>query len=81
MKVDPADAYYVSRHWFSAGIGVIYAIAFWSLYAQFPGLYGDDGLEPVAVYDARHGAHSTATTPVSSSRMSHWKLRNVPPVT
>ena len=53
--VDPADAYYVSRHWFCAGLGFVYAIAFWSLYAQFPGLYGDDGINPISVYNSRHG--------------------------
>ncbi|CAD7945491.1 unnamed protein product [Amoebophrya sp. A25] len=35
---------------FFAYLGMVYFWAFWSFYAQFPGLYGDDGITPVREY-------------------------------
>ena len=36
------------RSAFLSGVGAVYASAFLSYYLQFPGLLGDDGLQPVA---------------------------------
>jgi predicted DCC family thiol-disulfide oxidoreductase YuxK len=39
--------YFWARHWFLRALGVIYLIAFVSLWAQVDGLVGSDGMSPV----------------------------------
>ena len=51
---------HVVREVFLRGVGFCYFSAFASLYLQLPGLYGDDGLLPVAPYYER-SAHTSWT--------------------
>jgi predicted DCC family thiol-disulfide oxidoreductase YuxK len=47
--VEP-PAYHLSRWLFIRLIGVVYLIAFWSLWVQVPGLIGSDGILPAAPF-------------------------------
>ena len=62
---------------FCRGVASCFAVAFASLYVQYPGLFGVDGLEPAEVFMKRRGAqpgptnllayHSTAGLDVDTS--------------
>ncbi|KAK9831355.1 hypothetical protein WJX81_004903 [Elliptochloris bilobata] len=49
-------SYKAVRLLYLRSVGLIFLVAFASLYAQLPGLYGKDGLEPVRVFLARRAA-------------------------
>src|SRR5690606_37070748 len=47
--------YFLARSLFLRGMGVIYFIAFYSLYVQLPGLIGHSGLLPADAFLSRLG--------------------------
>jgi hypothetical protein len=58
----------------SRGIGLIFLIAFLSLYVQYPGLYGANGLLPIQDYSTRIHTHFASTfTSLPSSFNSYFK--------
>jgi len=48
-KIEP-ESYFYARRWFLRGLGLIYAIAFFSLAVQVLGLIGSEGILPVDRY-------------------------------
>lgn len=72
------------RDFFLKGYAAIYCIAFSSLYVQYRGLYGSDGLEPVEVFLKSKQKRLDATTPnelfwkYPTLAWYHVYLRDVP---
>lgn len=58
--VQPASAYGLSTWLFLRGLGVVYAIAFASLWVQIEGLIGERGILPVGEYLDAVGDHTGA---------------------
>jgi hypothetical protein len=53
-------SYSRSSRMFLRGLGVVYACLFYSLFSQWPGLYGCDGIQPMVTVMHRSIAHLPA---------------------